>query len=123
MELEKQRSNIATLELRIAGLTQDNEQLLKTVEGLEAKVKESEAEKFEITDLYAKLKETSSFVNVTGKETNSFVNVTGKDHFIWNTSLTREDSGKGACELFYVEELLVSDEPLPAEYLKVAAVK
>lgn len=49
------------------------------------------------------------------------VNVTGPDGFHWNTSLSREDSGNGACEVFYVQELLVSNEPLPADYAKVAA--
>ena len=33
------------------------------------------------------------------------VNVTGPNGFHWNTSLRRDDSGNGACELFYVEEL------------------
>jgi hypothetical protein len=49
------------------------------------------------------------------------VNVTGPNGFHWNTSLTRDDSGDGACEVFYVQELLVSNEPLPADYAKVAA--
>jgi|JRYD01.1.fsa_nt_gb hypothetical protein len=31
------------------------------------------------------------------------VNVTGPNGYTWNTSLTREDTGAGACELFYVE--------------------
>lgn len=31
------------------------------------------------------------------------VNVAGPDGYTWNTSLTREDTGAGACELFYVE--------------------
>jgi hypothetical protein len=50
------------------------------------------------------------------------VNVAGKDNFHWNTSLRREDTGNGACEIFYVQELLIADEPLPAEYANVAAV-
>jgi hypothetical protein len=29
--------------------------------------------------------------------------------FSWNTSLSREDSGDGACELFYVERLNIED--------------
>lgn len=28
-----------------------------------------------------------------------------KDNFKWNSSLTRSDTGNGACEVFYVEEL------------------
>jgi hypothetical protein len=31
------------------------------------------------------------------------VNVSGPNGWTWNTSLTRADSGAGACELFYVE--------------------
>ena len=31
------------------------------------------------------------------------VNVTGPRGFSWNSSLTRHDSGKGACEVYYVE--------------------
>jgi hypothetical protein len=33
------------------------------------------------------------------------VNVARDDGFYWNTSLTREDTGNGACELFFVESL------------------
>jgi hypothetical protein len=33
------------------------------------------------------------------------VSVEGPDGYMWNTSLTREDTGAGACELFYVEEV------------------
>lgn len=33
------------------------------------------------------------------------VNVNRDDGYTWNTSLTRDDSGAGACELFYVEEV------------------
>ena len=33
------------------------------------------------------------------------VNVTRDDGFYWNTSLTRDDSGNGACELFFVQAL------------------
>ena len=39
------------------------------------------------------------------------VNVTRPDGFHWNTSLTRNDDGNGACEVFYVEAITVSDEP------------
>ena len=31
------------------------------------------------------------------------VNVSGPNGFVWPTSLTRSDSGRGACEVFYVE--------------------
>jgi hypothetical protein len=33
------------------------------------------------------------------------VNATRDDGFYWNTSLTREDTGNGACELFFVQTL------------------
>jgi hypothetical protein len=33
------------------------------------------------------------------------VDVTGPDNYRWNTSLTRDDTGAGACELFYVESV------------------
>ena len=33
------------------------------------------------------------------------VNATGPNGYIWNTSLTRADTGAGACELFFVEEI------------------
>jgi len=35
----------------------------------------------------------------------SLVNVTGPNGYYWNTSLSRQDTGNGACELFYVEEV------------------
>jgi hypothetical protein len=31
------------------------------------------------------------------------VNISGPDGYTWNTSLTRSDTGAGACELFYVQ--------------------
>lgn len=45
------------------------------------------------------------------------VNVTGPRGFHWNTSMTRTDSGKGACELYYVE----SAEPMTLEAKAVGA--
>jgi len=33
------------------------------------------------------------------------VSIDGPDGYVWNTSLTREDTGAGACELFYVENV------------------
>ena len=36
------------------------------------------------------------------------VNITGPDGFYWYTSTTRADSGNGACELVWVEKLMVS---------------
>lgn len=33
------------------------------------------------------------------------VNVTRADGFYWNTSLTRDDTGNGACELFFVQSM------------------
>jgi hypothetical protein len=50
------------------------------------------------------------------------VNVTGPNGFHWNTSLSRDDTGDGACEVFYVQELLISNDPLPADYAKIAVV-
>ena len=40
------------------------------------------------------------------------VNVTRPDGFHWNTSLSRTDNGNGACEIFYVESINVSDDPI-----------
>lgn len=39
------------------------------------------------------------------------VDVAGPDGFHWNTSRRRDDTGRGACEIFYVEEL----QRFPAE--------
>jgi len=47
------------------------------------------------------------FVQMRGQ----LVNVTRPDGFHWNTSLTRADNGNGACEVFYVEAIAVSDDP------------
>ena len=33
------------------------------------------------------------------------VNISGPNGYTWNTSLTRSDTGAGACELFYVESV------------------
>lgn len=44
----------------------------------------------------------NNVVRIKGK----LVNVRG-ENFIWNTSLTRKDSGAGACELLYVEAISV----------------
>lgn len=41
------------------------------------------------------------------------VNVSRADGFHWNSSLTRDDTGNGACEVFYVEAIRVSDKPSP----------
>lgn len=35
----------------------------------------------------------------------SLVGVTGPQGYTWNSSLTRSDTGAGACELFYVESV------------------
>lgn len=42
-----------------------------------------------------------SIVRLRGK----LVSVLGPNNFTWNSSLTRADTGNGACELFYVESL------------------
>ena len=39
------------------------------------------------------------------------VNVIGPDGFSWNTSLRRDDTGNGACELFYVESIKAKPKP------------
>ena len=39
------------------------------------------------------------------------VNVSGPDGFIWNTSLRRDDTGNGACEVFYVEAIEANPDP------------
>lgn len=35
------------------------------------------------------------------------VDATGSDGFTWSTSLTRDDTGDGSCELFYVEQVVL----------------
>jgi len=35
------------------------------------------------------------------------VNIDDEDGYSWKTSLTRDDTGKGACELFYVQSVSV----------------
>jgi hypothetical protein len=42
------------------------------------------------------------------------VNVSGPDGFHWLTSTRRDDTGNGACEVFYVESAIAGDEPGPA---------
>jgi hypothetical protein len=39
------------------------------------------------------------------------VNVSGPDGFHWVTSTRRDDTGNGACEVFYVESAVAGDEP------------
>jgi hypothetical protein len=52
------------------------------------------------------------------------VNVSKADGFHWNSSLTRDDSGNGACELFYVEAIRISDRPTaPATATRQAAAR
>lgn len=34
------------------------------------------------------------------------VDITGPNNYTWNTSLTRNDTGAGACELFYIESVV-----------------
>ncbi len=41
------------------------------------------------------------------------VDARGKDGRLWKTSLSRDDTGQGACELFYVEKLHILS---PSEY-------
>ena len=35
----------------------------------------------------------------------SLVEVRDREHLVWASSLSRDDDGKGACEVFYVEQL------------------
>jgi len=39
------------------------------------------------------------------------VNVSKADGFHWNSSLSRDDSGNGACEVFYVQAIRISEKP------------
>jgi hypothetical protein len=55
------------------------------------------------TDLEAKLKKLRPGQIVTAS--GYLVDVRGPDGFAWNTSLSRTDTGNGACELFWVEAL------------------
>ena len=42
------------------------------------------------------------------------VDARGADGFAWSTSRRRDDTGNGACELFYVEAIAAVNEPEPA---------
>jgi hypothetical protein len=44
-------------------------------------------------------------ISITGK----LVNVEAADGWRWRTSLTREDTGNGACEIVYVEDVDITD--------------
>ena len=35
------------------------------------------------------------------------VDVDSESGFVWRTSLTRDDTGNGSCEIFYVEDLVI----------------
>ncbi len=39
------------------------------------------------------------------------VSIKGDDGFTWNSSMNREDTGKGACEVFWVEDIEVLENP------------
>jgi hypothetical protein len=39
------------------------------------------------------------------------VDVDRDDGFRWRTSLTRQDTGGGSCELFYAEQLYIEPRP------------
>ena len=52
------------------------------------------------------------------------VNVSKADGFRWNSSLTRDDSGNGACELFYVQAIRISDQPsVPEDAARESAAR
>ncbi len=40
------------------------------------------------------------------------VSIKGENNFTWNSSLTRDDTGAGACEVFWVKDIEVFDEPI-----------
>ncbi len=40
------------------------------------------------------------------------VSIKSDDGFTWNSSMTRDDTGKGACEVFWVEHIEVFDKPI-----------
>ena len=48
-------------------------------------------------------------VSIKGK----LVSISGKDGWHWRSSLTRDDTGNGACELVFVEELIIEELLLP----------
>jgi hypothetical protein len=50
---------------------------------------------------------SGEIVNATGY----LVDVDHGSGFSWRTSLRRDDTGNGSCELFYVERLIVEDKP------------
>lgn len=56
------------------------------------------------TDVEAKLKKLRPGQIVTAS--GYLVDVRGPDGFAWNSSLSRTDTGNGACELFWVEALV-----------------
>lgn len=47
--------------------------------------------------------EVGSIVTLTGK----LVDISAANGWHWKTSLTRDDTGKGACELFYLESVSI----------------
>ncbi len=40
------------------------------------------------------------------------VSIQGDDGFTWNSSMTRDDTGAGACEVFWVEQIEFFDKPI-----------
>jgi hypothetical protein len=50
------------------------------------------------------------------------VNVSRPDGFRWLTSTRRDDTGNGACEVFYVESAVAADEPGQAPALTLETV-
>ncbi len=51
----------------------------------------------------------------------SLVNVAGPNDFQWNTSVSRDDTGNGACEVFYVESIRTLDEATPVKLVPKTA--
>lgn len=54
---------------------------------------------------------SGEFVNAVGY----LVDVDHDSGFLWRTSLRRDDTGNGSCELFYVERLIVEERPSAIE--------
>jgi hypothetical protein len=49
-------------------------------------------------------------VGSIAKFSGKLVSISHNDGFRWKSSLTRDDQGDGACELFYVESISVTQE-------------
>jgi len=50
---------------------------------------------------------SSAYQNAAGVNRVAAIAIRGSNGFVWNTSLTRGDTGPGACEIVWVETLTV----------------